>query len=268
MRRSRCLFFVVVLIFAAGICPRAAADPISKFIDPSLFGHLDQHKTKCPTKGCGGTAVLNSIVFLQNEYASVYQGLLTGPDESEQITTANQIDDDMQSSEGKDTSWSNFVSGKEQYINGAAPGTTSYSDESVYDPKPVIPTPGYIVNQLAHDQDVEILVEGLTPKGGHFGHYVTVTGMSYDASSHTGMFSFVDPADGMNKTRDFYVDEDGYMDFLAANGLSRYISGAVSEGPTGTAPEPTATALVLSGSIAIVVISGARRQRARLQSKS
>jgi len=262
MCRSRCLFLLVTLLCAAGLCPRAVADPISKFIDPSLFGHLNQHKTKCPTTGCGATAVLNSIVFLQNEYQSVYQGLLTGPDESEQITTANQISDDMHSVEGQDTSWQNFVSGKEKYINDTTPGTTSYSDESVYDPDPVIPTPGYIINQLQHNQDVEILVEGLTPTGGHFGHYVTVTGMSYDPSKHTGMFSFVDPADGMNKTRDFYVDEDGYTDFTAASGLSRHISGAVSEGPTGTAPEPSSAALLVGGLAALLCTWRARRARA------
>ena len=262
MRRPRCILLLVTLLFAAAVCLPAAADPISKFIDPDLFGHLNQHKTKCMNFGCGGTAVLNSLVFLQNFYPFVYQGQLTGPDQAAQIATVNQIEDDMGSTPNKDTPWGSFVSGKEKYINSHAPGTTSYSDESIYDGgDPVAPTPTYIVDQLMHNQDVEILVEGRNADGTHFGHYVTVTGMSYDPSTNAGMFTFVDPWDSDVKTRDFIVGDDGFIDFTAANGLARSISGAVSEGPTGTAtPEPSSAALAIEGGVATFLILFRRRR--------
>lgn len=259
MRRHRVFELLLALTCVAGVCMPAAADTISKFIDPSLFGHLNQHKTKCPTTGCGGTAVLNSLVFLQKEFPYVYQGMLTGSDESSWIATANQIEDDMHSVEGQDTPWANFVSGKEHYIDTHAPGTTTYSDESIYDGTPEVPTPDYIVNQLMHYQDVEILVEGRNKDGSHFGHYVTVTGMSYDPDKNVGTFSFVDPWDSEDKTRDFTVGDDGFIDFVASNGLDRHISGAVSEGPTGTTPEPASFVLVCSGMV--MTFAGIRRRR-------
>jgi len=75
-----------------------------------------------------------------------------------------------------------------------------------------------------------------------------------------GTFSFVDPADSEDKTRDFTVGDDGFIDFVASNGLARHITGAVSEGPTGTTtPEPVSFVLVFSGMA--VTFAGIRRRR-------
>jgi hypothetical protein len=63
---------LAVLCFAS----LAVAGPITynPQLDPmdKLFGHLNQHDTICGAMGCGPTAALNSLVFLQNKYPTTY----------------------------------------------------------------------------------------------------------------------------------------------------------------------------------------------------
>jgi len=84
------------------------------------------------------------------------------------------------------TTWSNFYSGKTSYINLLAPDTTVSSQQTV-------PTADYIASSLNSKADIEIL---MVPTSGGTGHYVTVTGITYDDMGF-GELMYIDPLDGM-----------------------------------------------------------------------
>jgi hypothetical protein len=65
---------IVLILIVSAIVPSARADGIIVVDEnPALFGNLNQNNTQCPLTGCGVTAAVNSFVFLQNEYPTVYE---------------------------------------------------------------------------------------------------------------------------------------------------------------------------------------------------
>ena len=265
--------YICMILVAAVLSPHSQAGTISKFLPPDDFGHLNQHLTQCKNYGCGPTSAVNSFVFLQNMYPTTYIHSLAGLSQDTEITAANTLSDLMCCTTGSSTNWEKFITGKETYVNNQVPGSTSYGAESTFtwdpgsdggmpNPDPgniktgTIPTPSYIVSQLTAGRDVEILVG--QPYNDTFGHYVTVTGMSFDTDTGTGYFEYVDPSDGDDHRRDFTINSNGYISWMNSEGNERVINTAISEGPIGT-PEPSGMALLVAG----LAVSLASRRRCR-----
>jgi hypothetical protein len=268
---------LIVLVVCS--CASAFADPIiMKFLPPSDFGHLNQRDTKCDKWGCGSTAVTNSFEYLQKRYPTVYGKTLVGAGQAGEIATANALADLMFSTDSTPTTWENFIYGKEDYMNSKDPKKNVFSAESWegWDPNKAhnrpnpdpgaistntIPTPQYIIDQLKHNRDVEILIEdtGLTQ-----GHYVTVTGMSWDEGNNKGVIAFDDPYNddktkpAEDKLRSMKLT-DGFLSWVGTTGKTYEIKTAVSEGPSsGALPEPSSLLLMGSG---VLCLTGFLRKR-------
>ena len=166
----------------------------------------------------------------------------------------------MKSCCGIGTPWENFVVGKQDYFDDVAPGTTVSAVQSEYGWNPRrAPRPGpqsgitvqthtptrrsafFILNALQHNQDLEILI---TNSEGREGHYLTVTGISWDTDDDTGFLSYVDPDGGEDETVGIASTADEPLS-IEYNDETRQIRVAVDESPTVAAPEPGSMVLSL-----------------------
>ncbi len=95
---------------------------------------------------------------------------------------------------------------------------------------------------LQHKQDLEILI---TDSDGKNGHYLTVTGISWDTGDLTGFISYVDPRDGEDHTVDI-ASAVGEPLTIEYHDETRQIRVAVDESPV-SAPEPGPASLILAG---------------------
>ena len=249
----------IVSLLTIQACLVASANPITVNLNPDDFGHLNQHSTNCPDFSCSPTAAVNSFVYLQNTYPMTYLHNLAGLSEATEIDAANTLVASMGTCVNgvcKKTTWENFYLGKASYIDSHAPGTSNCSSESAFgwvpaqaggaDKPPAVtdntkPTAAYILSQLQEHRDVELLIQGAG-----FGHYITVTGMTWDPDTMKGSLSFVDPDNGGDKTRDLAIT-DGFLSWKRPSDQKLLeIKTAVSEGPT---PEPMTNFTVGGGLI-------------------
>jgi hypothetical protein len=264
------LLLSLALIFPA----IASANAIQ--LDTTKFGHLDQaNVTACNPNGginssCGPTAAVNSFTFLQNMYPTIYGSKLI-PHSAGNTAQQDQVDAATtlacyMGCDSTGTTISNFISGKKDYIESVAPGSTIYSSQNVFAAGGIYPTFNYMYNELVDGEDVELLVgfysfntQGQLVRTG--GHYVTLTGISSPTNDGAnGTISFVDPSGG--------VDRNGIATFKGADGsirTSTYVSGtnpvtiieaAVSESPI---PEP-GTLVLLFGAVPAALWVRARRR--------
>ena len=129
---------LAALLIGACLCLPATADPIDGyFLNSALFGHIVQ-----PDKNsCSPTAVLNSMVFLQNRYPNIYGMNLVGPAPRDVFTAENELSSDMKTTTG--TTITNFIYGKQQYFKDNAPNTTGIGAQvSAYWPWGLVKPPG------------------------------------------------------------------------------------------------------------------------------
>jgi hypothetical protein len=257
---SRLLFLAPVLVTVLH------GATLIDFLDPTKFGNLDQHLVdSCKDSignslSCGPSAAVNSFVFLENMYPGVYgnslvdlSGLFTKV--QAEVMAANDLSSFMGCTPcSGGTTFSNFVSGKESYINLLAPGTTYYDVMR-------IPSAEFIDSELAADEDIETLIN--FPDPNFSGHYVTITGITYDTVLEMGYLSYIDPADGKlhsapihggGATPGIFID---YFD--PSTGLEHdggELTGAVAESPV---PEP-ATILLAAAVLFLVAISQVQRR--------
>jgi hypothetical protein len=270
----------IVCLLTAQACLLASANPISVNEVVGDFGHLDQHKTKCPTRSCGPTAAVNSFVYLQNTYPMVYFHNLAGLSEGSEIDTANSlvmsmgtcVKDNQGNETCKNTTWENFYLAKASYIDLHAPGTSNYSSESAFSWAPgeaggagkppavadnTKPTADYLINQLQQKRDVELEVETVDKT---LGHYITVTGITWDPDTMLGSLSFVDPDNGGDKSRDIFIN-NGYLSWKRpSDNKIVEIQTAVSEGPV---PEPV-TNLTAGAGLILVGWTAGRRLKVKM----
>jgi hypothetical protein len=218
--------------------------PAMVTIDPALFGHLNQNDPAlagvCAAGGvsyaCGPVAATNSFVFLQNRYPTIYDNLLTG---GNLVNTATTLGSDafmMCSACTGGTLLSNFITGKQKYIESKVPGLTTYAS---------LLNPGFpfLLGELQQNEDVELLLgfyDAMNNRVG--GHYVTLYGVS--GAGDPQALSFVDPAGGVNQPNLAYVVVGGVIQVLGygpAGSITR-IDAAVAESPV---PEPGTLTLLL-----------------------
>jgi hypothetical protein len=238
--------------------------------DPSLYGGLDQHSTLCADLACGPSAAVNSFVFLQNMYPGRYGSSLAGDTYENWVDTANTLLDpkymDCDCNNGG-TTIDNFISGKQSYLNDVAPGTTEVHFQNWFDgANPLKPTWQFIFDELKKGQDIEILVGFYDDTGArNGGHYVTVTGFSFEDADGDGDIGaaelatlyYVDPDDGnanfneLNMIDDF-INLMGYSDQY-----NTYVEAAVAESPI---PEPLTLSLFAAGLVGVVMLRGRKKR--------
>jgi len=270
------LFIVILMALAA--CP-ADALVISGEEESSDFGNLSQKFTDCQQYGCGPTAAVNSFIYLQNTYPSIYDNKLV-PSTSlvTEVAVANALSGLMNTTcqgaaSSCGTMWENFITGKEAYIDDAALGTTSVVAQSVFAWDPAdgtepggvqdhtAPTVNFLATQLQQKEDVEILING----PGGLDHYLTLVDTTFDTDTNTGMINYIDPIDGQlhsaplsmgNPARGGgliveYTDPTATL-FIAAPAA---ITVAVAESPI---PEPASGVVLGTGLLTLLAI---RRRR-------
>jgi len=258
-----CVLAVCMLNVAAGY-----AEVISGSEPPDKFGNLKQGDTDCPNTACGPTAAINSFVFLQNMYSTVYGTKLVPHKDGntmyqDEVDAANKLAPYMGCCQDQGTYREKFILGKQQYLEEMAKGKTVYAAEDTgawrkdYGDKPdyvqdnTAPTAQFLVDQLKKGADIELFIDFLDKDNEHQQHYVTLTSLSFDTETNKGKINFVDPETG--KVADNPYDITGLdsddKDILIGGYLkSASIYMAVSEAPV---PEP-GTLLLLGSSIVVI----------------
>ncbi len=295
---TRVLSTLVVLASAVLLASAGHALTIYDIqLDQTMFGHLDQDDTSaCGGQGqvaCGPTAAVNSLVWLQNQYPDIYDNsLILGATEDlngdevideydDWIATANALGgpDYMnclpcqtgQPSGG--TSISNFISGKQAWIEDHVPGMTTYADQNIHSQtNSMWPQWQFIYDNLVSGEDVELLVGFYDTNDTRIGgHYLTLTSFHFEDVDMDGVLDieevawidFIDPGTGQHTQADIVqAEQDGAIGSDYGVGgtidgteitLTR-IESAVKESPI---PEP-GTALLVGGGL---VLLGARARR-------
>lgn len=242
-------------------------------IDQALYGHLDQGLVPgCTSEAglnnaCGPTSVVNSFVYLQNRYPGIYGTLLTGGTTQQNlINTGENLACYMSCNSNTGTAIGDFITGKMDYINAVAPGTTTFAFQNFFDPvNSILPTFNFLFNELSHGEDIELLIgwyvfnaqsNQLERRGGH---YVTLTGISSANNDGTGTINFVDPSGGVNQNNIATFLSGGAIRTIAykPDGVTvAIIEAAVAESPV---PESTTFVLVLGGAVPILLRLRRRR---------
>jgi hypothetical protein len=210
--------FALPLGLALACASAAQAQGASVELAEALFGHLDQHKTKCADQGCGPTAVVNSFVYLQTYYAplsnlpkspSPVPSIVTDTSENGLIALANVLGGLMGCNANCGTSNNDLYKGKNSYLD--APGRTGGWVPKT-DWNNAI-TWKWITDTLTDGVDVELLVSD-----GSISHYITLTGYTWKDSNGNGkqddgetMVGIIDPGDGSFSRKSLNVDASGHM---------------------------------------------------------
>ena len=249
---------VGLLLAAAIVPPCIAADPETSRPNED-FGHANQDKTKSGPVGCGPTAAANGLQYLQNAYSPMYSGshsLVPGGDVT---AAANQLTDDMHTSENSGTTIEYFVKGLTDYLQRKAPGMVevhgmmSYAWDGGSPPDGMVdnspPTLEWLYQQLVSGQAVFLRIGNGTTV-----HYLTLTGLSFDDKTNLGKMQVIDPWDGTSKPLQIegldgatkLIDTDFTLDGKSAD----YVFGAVAASPKDfppPIPEPETYAMMLAG---------------------
>jgi hypothetical protein len=258
-----------------------SATAASIAIDQNMFGHLDQADVNSCTSqtgvnnSCGPTSFVNSLVYLENRWPGTYPAGTLIP-----TSQGNAHDNQVLAADiaacymGCDgnaggTTIANFISGKAAYFNQMAPGSTIIENMNVY-ANGIWPTFDFMYQMLAMGEDVELLVGFYninTPTVRSFGHYITLTGVSFGIPFATGngTMNFVDPNGGTNFNNIGLSTFSGAGPFSGAiydnqtyvNGYYVAIEAAVAESPI---PEPGTWVFLI---VAIPALAMARRRFAR-----
>lgn len=226
--------------------------------DEMEYGMLDQNheSVNFGDQACGPTSVANSFQFLQTEYG------ITGLLAADPYDTINTLETYMNTNGTNGTEIGDLIRGKRDYIADkglsskiSIEGETFFNlgIEGVADN--TTPTWDFLFDQVDKGQDVEILInwwDGMQYLGGH---YLTVTGMTYDDVADTGTLSFIDPWGGVDLTGTL-GSHGAFMQLTYTGGAASAgndpdnpghemmadISAVVAESPI---PEPAMMSLVL-----------------------
>jgi autotransporter-associated beta strand protein len=261
--RWKTLLFVTSLC-AVSVGPRftqASAVNYSVFQDASLYGHLWQLDIPDPAfniHACGPVSAVNSYVYLQNVYPTIYGHKLV-PDTSYSglISLAMKLGDSttdymkfMNLNYGM--YHAQYITGQLTYMEEVSPGVTAYSaidDQNwtgVTPPSFVQtaknPTWQSIYNGLRNNNVVDLLFWG------NYDHFIGVTGFQWlDAngdgtvqSSENAFIAYMDPYTGTTGTAQIFQNSTGglmWADYSNPqySGSAIYIATELTLGPTAAA---------------------------------
>lgn len=278
----------------------AGAGPVDYSSDEGVtnFGTLDQFDTGAlyGSCSCGPTAAVNSFVYLENVYGSIYGTLLTALNLNAERSVAQtlareymhtRLDTDPPDGQVQPggTYIGDFIAGKMAYIEAMAPNRTTYeaqvSSRVVNAPvtsegtEVVDPTGLFLAKQLKDGEDVELLVNKFDGSGKQtFGHYNTVIALHWINQAGDGVMhqsdgatmDFIDPVGGVTKSRHVYEDATGLH--LVGQDQSIFdITAIVAESPIKKGlgvPEPAGGALT---ALAIAAMALGRRLAAVTRSR-
>ena len=260
--------------------------------DIALYGNLDQDDVgPGGNVMCGPTAAINSFVYLENKYSDVYDRHLV-PDTEIPPDGVRDYDElvnaaltlaaaNYMNTTPPGGTWDDmFIYGKYQYIEERAPHVTTYAAQMLGMwawpgppenprppnqippiPKPIwvadnmYPTWQFIFQELAHCEDVEILINW---DGG--GHFLTLTGFDFTDTDGDGVMDpgeeavmkYIDPSGGV-------PGEAGIWNVAVGSDyeiMTDYETGAIiTMAVTESIPEPATIALIacsLMGFVGVV----------------
>ncbi|HEY3197628.1 MAG TPA: PEP-CTERM sorting domain-containing protein [Nitrospirales bacterium] len=294
MRQILRLAMAAAWIFLVALSGPASATIIGPFNEePTKFGTLNQADTNCPNVNCGATAAIESFVYLQTVFSTVYTTPLVPkagagpiPTAAEQAAVANDVATNFMknccANSAAGTLIEDFILGKRDYLESKDPGKTVFNAQINFawrtnpaggthpgTAKPAfvqdntIPTLAFIANELSRGEDVEVFM--FNSNGGCNGpaaadqscnHYITLTGITYNDANNTGTFSFVDPLGGGRDTKNITGLTGGFIQTdYKLGGVNTLIVHAVSESPI---PEPS-TVLLLGAGLAALAFTKRKR---------
>jgi hypothetical protein len=223
----------------------------------ALFGTLDQHDLSASyaqfgsgaaSKACGPTAGLNSLVYLQNAFGSSYGNSLVTPTTSDLdrngivnaydswvFTAGSELaaTTTMNTTLTNGTWHDNFIQGLARYAEARAPGRTQYLAQDYWAPtywgnapatktqpdwvQGQTPTWSFLYDSLAKSAAVNVL---FSANVGTSGHYVTVTGLTWDTSTNAGTLAYVNPWTGGFEQTGIRLNGSGRLstDYFGTNG--------------------------------------------------
>ncbi len=219
-------------------------------IDQALYGHIDQANVPLNPGGggqnsCVPTAVMNSFIYLQNRFPSLYGTTLTGANAT---TAASDLGNNyMGSTSTNGTSANGWIDGKIRYVNEKAPGTTIFAGQSsVYtganaSVAKIDPTIAFLLAELQHGEDIEI---GIVPVTGGIGHALTLTSLHWEDVDEDGTFNGddaatidgIDPAHGVAFVKTLFPGANIGVDYIPGGNARDYnLVLAITE---SAVPEP------------------------------
>jgi hypothetical protein len=237
--------------------PRLAMAVYSMQMPTALFGTLDQHDlsasysqfgSDATSTVCGPTAGLNSLVYLQNAFGNSYGTSLVSPTTSDldRNGVVNAYDSwvftagsglaaatTMNTTLTNGTWHDNFIQGLARYTEERAPGRTQYLAQDYWAPtywgnapatrtqpdwvKGQTPTWSFLYDSLAKSAAVNVL---FSANVGTSGHYVTVTGLTWDTTTNAGTLAYVNPWTGGFEQTGMRLNGSGRLatDYFGTNG--------------------------------------------------
>lgn len=224
------------LLFASLVflsCPLASATTLTVQQMTADFGTLDQHSLEYsyPQYGlgggnmaCGPVAGINSIVYLANRYSSTYGSSLiaVAPGDMDNSGSHTVYDDwiysagasgmakyaFMNTTVANGTWHDNFIRGIYAYIEARLPGVSKYSAQDHWSPTywgnapSVRPPPSWVLGQtptwnfIFDELTLGSAVGVLFTYTGGGGHFVSVSGMTWDTDLDSGTLFFMNPWTG------------------------------------------------------------------------
>lgn len=249
--RTRCAVACIAVLMA---CSAAHSGPIiTKDLDPAKFGGLAQGATNSPALGCGPTSAVNSFTFLQNTYPDWYQGRLI-PTTPVALANLLMTEPYMGTPAGVGTTITRFVTGKQNYLNAPGPNALPYTimQAMVSGWSSGVPVPSYVdvhtptldflLGQLNSRADIELLI--LFPL---HGHYVTVTGMTWDTITDDGTVRYIDPTDGSPHSMGFSRDTSGTITVFYTDPSNGQTSTGIVHSIVSEVPTPSGAVVLLLG---------------------
>ena len=237
----------------------------------ALFGNLDQHALSYayPQFGSGAasiaccpTAATNSLAYLQNAFPSLYGNSLVATasadlDNSGAVNAYDSLVQTAGSSLASSTymntaqpigTWHhNFVTGLSSYVEAKSPGHSQYLAQDYWgvgysagQPRPAwtqgqAPTWSFLYDTLSRKAAVDVLLQFSADTRGH---YLSVTGMTWDTSVSGGTLAYVNPWNGRNEQVGIRLSSGLiYTDYNGTNGS--WIGTAEAVVPFATVAENT-----------------------------
>jgi hypothetical protein len=274
MRTTKISWWCLVVGVLLNVVSRPAIASTTYNVDlttQAAFGNLNQHDVPgCGDFACGPTAAVNSFVFLQNKYPSIYDTSLVphiagNTPYQDEVAAAQALQSpnymNCTACNGG-TLLNDFINGKRKWIEDHVPGKTVYKD-SAQSNWP------FLYNELNAMEDVELLVGFYDANGNRIGgHYVTLSSFHWVDQNMDGIINgnetatidFVDPDNGQNKVqRLFSQSAAGQYSLTTDYGVGGVIgttpvattgiNWAISESPV---PEPASIVLFVLGSCGLV----------------